>query len=498
MKNMKLGWKLFLLVSLAVAGFLLNSGQGLLVLKDNLLEDRKLKTKNVVETVHGIVQYYYGEQQAGRLPEDEAKKFAVAAVRGLRYEGDEYFFIMDLKSTLVMHPIKPELEGKDMSGVKDPKGNFLFRDMSALAKEKGQGYYTYFWPKPGQSEPVEKISYVKTFKEWGWLVGSGIYVDDVESVFLKSALAQGGLALVGLTLLIGFSLYLVRTILGPVQRMQAVMVSLSEGDMTVQVKSESRDEIGQMLKSVELMIERNKAVIHEVRTSADALVNASDQVSVTSHSLSQAASEQAASVEETTASVEEMSAAIDQNKDNAHLTEEIATRAAADAQVGGQTVRATVVAMKQIAGKVGIIDEIAYQTNLLALNAAIEAARAGEHGKGFAVVAGEVRKLAERSQSAALEIGKLADESVAQAEKAGAMFDEMVPNIERTAQLVKEIAASSEEQAIGAGQINQAIGQVNQTTQHNASASEELAATAQELHSQAERLKGNIAFFRID
>ncbi|HET7775122.1 MAG TPA: methyl-accepting chemotaxis protein, partial [Azospira sp.] len=180
------------------------------------------------------------------------------------------------------------------------------------------------------------------------------------------------------------------------------------------------------------------------------------------------------------------------------LTEDISSRAARDAKVGGQTVRATVDAMKQIADKVSIIDEIAYQTNLLALNAAIEAARAGEHGKGFAVVAGEVRKLAERSQSAALEIGQLAGDSVEQAEKAGIMFDDMVPNIERTAQLVKEISASSEEQAIGAGQINQAIGQVNQTTQHNASASEELAATAEELHSQAERLKGHIAFFRLD
>jgi len=498
MKNMKLGWKLFLLVALAVAGFLVNSGQGLFLLKENLLEDRKLKTKNVVETAHGILAYYYREQQAGRLSEEDARQTAAAAIKGLRYEGEEYFFLMDFNANIVMHPIKPEMDGKNFAETKDPKGNRLFSEMSRIGRDVGQGYYAYFWPKPGKSEPVEKISYVKAFKEWGWLVGSGIYIDDVDAVFFKAATTQGSLAIGGLILLIGFSVYLMKTIVGPVQRMQKVMEALAEGDMTVHASSDAKDEIGLMLQAAERMIDRTRKVIQEVRVSADALVNASDQVSVTSHSLSQSASEQAASVEETSASIEQMSANIEHNKDNAHLTQDMSARAASDAQVGGKTVGATVEAMKQIADKIGIVDEIAYQTNLLALNAAIEAARAGEHGKGFAVVAGEVRKLAERSQAAAHEIGELAGKSVEQAENAGRLFQDMMPNIEKTAQLVKEIAASSEEQAIGAGQISQAISQVNQTTQHNASASEELAATAQELHSQAERLKQNIAFFHID
>ena len=405
---------------------------------------------------------------------------------------------MDFNANIVMHPIKPEMDGKNFAETKDPKGNRLFSEMSRIGRDVGQGYYAYFWPKPGKSEPVEKISYVKAFKEWGWLVGSGIYIDDVDAVFFKAATTQGSLAIGGLILLIGFSVYLMKTIVGPVQRMQKVMEALAEGDMTVHASSDAKDEIGLMLQAAERMIDRTRKVIQEVRVSADALVNASDQVSVTSHSLSQSASEQAASVEETSASIEQMSANIEHNKDNAHLTQDMSARAASDAQVGGKTVGATVEAMKQIADKIGIVDEIAYQTNLLALNAAIEAARAGEHGKGFAVVAGEVRKLAERSQAAAHEIGELAGKSVEQAENAGRLFQDMMPNIEKTAQLVKEIAASSEEQAIGAGQISQAISQVNQTTQHNASASEELAATAQELHSQAERLKQNIAFFRID
>ena len=498
MKNMKLGWKLFLLVALAVLGFVINAGQGLYLLKSNLLEDRKLKTKNVVETAHGILAHYRAEQVAGHLSEDEAKAGAIAAVRRLRYEGNEYFFINDFQAHSLMHPIKPELEGKDMSDTKDSQGVRLFYEMSQVAAQKGEGYVSYIWPKPGSAEPVGKISYVKAFKDWNWVVGSGIYIDDVDKVFMSAALAQGGLAVVGLLLLIGFSFYLVRSIVGPVQRMQGVMESLAEGDLSIRVSSDAKDEIGLMMQAAETMVSRTKSVILDVLASADSLANASDQVSITSQTLSQAASEQAASVEETSASVEQMSASIDHNKDNAHLTQNIATKAAADALAGGQKVRATVEAMKEIASKIGIVDEIAYQTNLLALNAAIEAARAGDHGKGFAVVAGEVRKLAERSLAAAHEIGELAGRSVELVEEAGVMFDDMVPHVEKTAQLVKEIAAASEEQAGGAGQINQAISQVNQTTQHNASASEELAATAEELHSQAIKLKDNIAFFKVD
>jgi methyl-accepting chemotaxis protein len=497
MKHVKLGWKLFFLVALAVAGFLVNSAQGLFMLKDNLLDDRKLKTRHVVETTIGILQHFQAEAAAGRMSEADAKAAAIAMVRGLRYEGQEYFFITDYQAVALMHPIKPEFEGRDMSDLKDPDGVAIFAEMAKVGREQGQGFVAYRWPKPGRSEPVGKISYVKAFPEWQWVLGSGIYVDDVDDVFWQGATRQALVAGTGLALLILFAFYLSHQIVGPVQRVQRVMESLAEGDLTVRAETDARDEIGLMLQAAGRMVERLRTIIGEVRGSAEALVHASNEVSATSSTLSQAASEQAASIEETSASIEEMSSSIDHNKDNAQLTEKISTQATADARIGGETVTATVGAMKQIANKIGIVDEIAYQTNLLALNAAIEAARAGDHGKGFAVVASEVRKLAERSQNAAQEIGELAERSVAQAESAGKLFAEMLPSIEKTASLVKEIAAASEEQTIGSAQINQAIAQVNQTTQHNASASEELAATAEELHSQAESLKENISFFRL-
>jgi methyl-accepting chemotaxis protein len=203
-------------------------------------------------------------------------------------------------------------------------------------------------------------------------------------------------------------------------------------------------------------------------------------------------------VEETSASVEQMSASINQNAENAKVTNGMADSAAKQASEGGQAVKETVVAMKSIADKIGIIDDIAYQTNLLALNAAIEAARAGEHGKGFAVVAAEVRKLAERSQVAAQEIGEVAKNSVGLAERAGKLLDEIVPSIGKTSDLVQEIAAASEEQSSGVGQINTAMNQLNQITQQNASSSEELAATAEEMSGQAENLQQLVGFFKVE
>jgi methyl-accepting chemotaxis protein len=238
-------------------------------------------------------------------------------------------------------------------------------------------------------------------------------------------------------------------------------------------------------------------IISNVISATEQLTNASEQISATSQSLSQATSEQAASVDETSASIEQMAASINQNAENAKVTDGMATKAAKEAVEGGQAVKQTVDAMKEIATRISIIDDIAYQTNMLALNAAIEAARAGDHGKGFAVVAAEVRKLAERSQVAAQEIGDLAVGSVKAAERAGELINTIVPGIGKTSDLVQEIAAASIEQSSGANQINSAMNQMNQITQQNASASEELAATSEEMTSQAEQLRELMGFFDI-
>ena len=234
-------------------------------------------------------------------------------------------------------------------------------------------------------------------------------------------------------------------------------------------------------------------VLREIKSVADNVAAASQELSSSSEELSQGSTEQASSVEETTSSLEQMSANIRQNTDNALQTEKIAAKASSDAVESGEAVTMTVNAMNEIAGKISIIEEIARQTNLLALNAAIEAARAGEHGKGFAVVASEVRKLAERSQGAAAEISQLSSSSVKDAERTGKMLNQLVPDIKKTAELVQEISAASREQDQGSEQINKAVQQLSVVIQRNAGASEELASTAQEMSAQAEQLQGLIA-----
>lgn len=271
---------------------------------------------------------------------------------------------------------------------------------------------------------------------------------------------------------------------------------LADGDLTVSFEGDSKNHLG-VYAALRNLAEKLKAVVGEVMSAADNVASGSQELSATAQQMSQGATEQAASAEEISASMEEMTSSIRHNTDNSMQTEKISIKSSVDAKAGGKAVVETVSAMKEIASKIGIIEEIARQTNLLALNAAIEAARAGEHGKGFAVVASEVRKLAERSQKAAGEISALSTRSVAIAEQAGDMLTRMVPDIQKTSELVQEITASSKEQDTGAEQINKAIQQLDQVIQQNASASEEMASTSEELSSQAEQLQDSIRFFNI-
>ncbi|MFO8049430.1 MAG: methyl-accepting chemotaxis protein [Desulfosudaceae bacterium] len=313
------------------------------------------------------------------------------------------------------------------------------------------------------------------------------------------------MVIVGIVIGVIISLFLgiliTRMITTGINKSVSLAEAIAGGDLTVKVEDElaaQKDEVGILAGALRTMTEKLKEVVGQVQAASDNVASGSEEMSSSSEELSQGSTEQASNLEEVTSSMEQMGSNINQNADNATETEKISQQAAQDAEASGRQVQDTVRAMKDIADKISIIEEIARQTNLLALNAAIEAARAGDAGKGFAVVAAEVRKLAERSGEAAKEIGERSASSVDVAEKAGQMLEKMVPDIRKTAELVQEISAASREQTSGADQINRAIQQLDQVVQQNASSAEEVSSTAQELASQGQQLQSTMSFFKVD
>lgn len=465
----------------------------------HLYSEKRTATEHVVQSVLGVLAKEHSSVAAGTITEAEAKKRAAEIIRSFRYgEGNsDYFFINNYEGISIMHPLKPELEGKDQNNLADANGKLLFREMAQIASRDGSGFVDYYWAKPGSDKPAPKISYVQGFAPWKWYVGSGIYVDDVEAEIgeLRNLIIGGALIF---TLLVLVGCYIVaQRIASPLRSTVEAARRIADGDLCVRIDSKSQDEAGQVAEAMMKMLEKLTRVLSEVQTAANNVAAGSQELSGSSQELSQGATEQASSIEEISASMEQMTSNIAQNADNAAKTEQLANTSSVDAEIGSKAVKDTVGAMREIADKINIIEEIARQTNLLALNAAIEAARAGEAGKGFAVVASEVRKLAERSQLAASQIGTLSKSSVDVAERAGELLDKILPNVQRTTELVQEVSASSLEQTTGAEQVNNAIQQLDLVVQQNASASEEMASTAEELSSQSAQLLESISFFRI-
>jgi len=372
----------------------------------------------------------------------------------------------------------------DTAGVTSFKQNVLSRDEWYGVNTK-TGIYLASRIVPGTS----------------WRIVSFGPLSDIYSILTQFSLLLILVSFLGLVVSFILTLLIARSFTRPILKAADYASQIAQGRLFITVDEASLrrgDEIGDLARSMETMKDNLVRIIGGIRESTKQVASGSGEISNTAQELSQGATEQASSAEEISSSMEQMNSTVRQNADNSMQTEAIAQRTAQDAQNGGEAVQRTVQAMKQIAEKIGIIEEIARQTNLLALNAAIEAARAGESGKGFAVVAGEVRKLAERSQQAAAEISALSQKSVATADEAGAVISRIVPDIRKTAELVQEISASSREQNSGIEQINKAILQLDQVIQHNAAASEELASMAEELSAQSRQLEEEISFFITD
>jgi methyl-accepting chemotaxis protein len=480
--------------------------------KRSAMEDEKrFNTQHIVQVAHSTVQHYYQLSAQGAMSEAEAKQAAIATLRSLRYGNQDYLWINDMRPFVVMHPMKPELDGKDASSIKDPDGKALFVRFVDVVKAKGSGHVDYLWPKPGFQTPVGKVSFVQGFAPWGWVIGTGIYTDDIEAA-LRTDLMRMSLVIAALaTCFVLLGGWIARAVTAPLRQALQLAQSVAAGDLTSRVKVTSTDETGELLQALNDMGQSLAGVVGEVRAGAESITSASRQIAAGNTDLSQRTEEQASSLEETASSMEELTSTVRQNADNARQANQLAAGASAVAVKGGQVVAQVVDTMssinassRKIVDIISVIDGIAFQTNILALNAAVEAARAGEQGRGFAVVASEVRSLAQRSAAAAKEIKGLITDSVAKVDngtrqvgEAGKTMDEIVSSVKRVTDIMAEIAAASQEQSSGIEQVNQAVTKMDEATQRNAALVEQVAAATNSLAGQVTVVTDALGAFRL-
>ncbi|MDD0809790.1 methyl-accepting chemotaxis protein [Curvibacter sp. RS43] len=475
------------------------------------LEARQNATRQHVEIAHGLMVWAHRQEVAGQISREQAQAMAKQAISELRYDKNEYFWINDLHPHVVMHPYKPELNGKDVSDMKDPNGLALFKAFVAVVKAKGEGFVNYQWPKPGLDHPVDKISYVKGFEPWGWVVGSGIYVDDLRADTQRLLVLNVSITVAAVLFAGYLFLSFYRVMDGGLKETRRHLRAMTEGDLTTSPSPWGRDEAAQLMLELRHMQRSLRDMVTQVRQSSDQIVHSSNEVASGSMDLSSRTEQAAASLEQSAASMEQISATVNVTHGNTDEASRVARQNAQSATHGGQVMGEVVHTMDQIRSSsnriaeiIGTIDGIAFQTNILALNAAVEAARAGEQGRGFAVVAGEVRMLAQRSAEAAREIKSLIGTSVEQVElgtsvvrRAGSTIEDIVSSAQRVNALLDEISSGSREQSLGVNQVGQALQELDRMTQQNAALVEQTAAASAAMREQATHLSTQVARFRL-
>ena len=458
---------------------------GMLMLKqihDDLYDGKAQKTRHVVQAVSGVLAYYHGLETAGTLSKTVAQQQALTVISQLRYDHDDYFWINDLRPFMVMHPTNPKLDGKDVSSIKDPDGVALFSEMAAVAKTKGQGVVDYRWPKPGAQEPVQKTSYVQLFEPWGWVIGSGIYIDDMQAEFAAQAWKATWAGLCIALVMAALVILIARSIVRPLREAVLAMANIASGesDLTRRLDTHGRDEITQLGQHFNAFTHKLRTVISHLQGTATALEQSSTALGNDASEAQQRCQHQALQMEQVATAINELTYAVQEVAKNAEHAASEMSGARGQAQLGQQNIDSSLQQIGQLSDTINeavevirtlatqsdeigsvleVIRSIAEQTNLLALNAAIEAARAGEQGRGFAVVADEVRLLAQRTQKSTAQIQTMIEGLQAHSEAAVTV----IGSSRRASQLTIEQATEAGQSLISIGQALNTLNTLNTT-----------------------------------